>query len=147
MPKRGGEQNGTPMLWGLLPRIYLGIVVLRFGGMALAYWAAAARLQGTNNYRIVERFAPLQWWIGLWAFGAAATFLAALSRTEWAVRLNLVISVFVSLIFGLSILIAAGHLSSPVGVAWLSFAATDLLVGGLPFARLPVKAESDRRDA
>ena len=114
-------------------RVYVAIVAARSLGMGATYWVSAPRIWRSPAFDVIEVLAPLRTLAIAWVILGVMAFGGVLWPSERGSRVVMVLSVGMSLLFGVGIML--GSASSPATVTWFAFAATDLLVSGMPFTR------------
>lgn len=114
-------------------RVYAGVVSLRMIGVGVTYWLADPRIESSPAFEVVTSIASLRTFAVLWTIVGVAALGEVIRPSERGFRALLVVSFFLSLLFGLGVLF--GTPASPAVVTWFAYAATDLLVAGMPFVR------------
>lgn len=111
-------------------RWYFLIQVFFYWTNAAAYWYGHDRLSDSSTFQIVESIFTLDVWIVI-LFVMGMLFLGGILRPKALVaRYVLSLSVGVKLVFGIGLLFS-GTWTPGIG-SYLTLAATDFLIAGLP---------------
>lgn len=122
-------------------RAYTAIVGTRTIGAGAAYWLSAPRIRESPAFDIVREIAPLRTFAVVMVILGALALGGVVHPSEKGLRAVMVGSFGLAFLFGLCV--ALGTPSSPAVVMWFAFAATDLLVAGIPYTRANGLREAD----